>query len=286
MGLDATVMCNCLRDGLASEPPFPRDWLKIDSDGYLNLKPEFDSDDNFLGFVRWRETACVHSDMDAASERISNWTGYRLFQEALGTIGWERFPVLKRELPDVNGGQTDSTAAAGALGELAEFRRIDDAGTAVFLVDPATGETIQRAVAAYEGVFIMDGRSGLDAGFDPIGFFIRDRDSRVERFRALRFTQTLLDPEAYMHGPEPGRVVFQSLDSGETFECRLAVSGGEIPWPDGRMQDDRGRCRFEHPARLHVELRRERAADYEYVLQPLEIVFRASVETGNPVRWC
>jgi len=131
----------------------------------------------------------------------------------------------------------------------------------------------------------MDGRSGLDAGIDPLGFFIRDHDTGVERFRTLRFTQTLLDPESYMHGPEAGRVLFQSLDGRRSFECRLAVPGRQIPWPDGRMQDDQGRCNFDHPAQLHVDLHPERSSDYEYILRPLEIVFRASVETGNPVRW-
>jgi hypothetical protein len=156
-------------------------------------------------------------------------------------------------------------------------------GVNICLTDTATGEVVMEHVGAYDGVFIMDGRAGLDAGFDSTGFFIRDRGA--ELFRAVRFRQTLLDPHAYMHGSEPGRVVFLDLDSGRTFESRTAVPGKMIPWPDGRMQDDQGRCNFEHPPELHVEDRPERSSDYEYILGPLERVFRESVETGNPVRW-
>jgi len=146
MGLDATVMCNCYRDGLTSKPPVPRDWLEFDSEGHLNL--EYDSDDHFLKFWRWMETCCTHPEMDAASERIANWSGYRLFQEALGKVGWDQFPVLGRELPRANGGKTDSSAAEAALGELMLFRREGDVGKAVSLFDTATGEMLQAAVAA------------------------------------------------------------------------------------------------------------------------------------------
>lgn len=286
MGLDATVMCNCYRDGRTSEPPVPRDWLEIDAEGYLNLKTEHDSDERFIEVHHWMETCCAHPGMRAAWERISNWSGYRLFQEAIGKIGWDRFPVLERELPRANGGLTASSASVAALGEIELFRRSGDVGEAVGLFDTSSGEMLQTAVAAYDGVFIMSGKSGLIAGIDPLGFFIRRHDTGVELFRAMRFTQTLLAPESYMPGPEAGRVVFQSLETDRRFECRIAVDGRQIPWPDGRMEDDRGRCRFDHPTQLHVDRRPERSSDYEYILKPLEIVFRASAETGNPVRWC
>lgn len=285
MGLDASVMCGCYRDGHTSDPPVPRDWLEIDSEGYLNLKAEHDSTNLDVDVYGWMETCCQHPDMRAIWEVIANWYGYRLFQQALEKVGWDRFPVLRRELPEDNGGLTAASGSEAALAELAEFRRVGEVGTTIVLVDTAAGETLQEYVAAYRGVFITSGQSGLDAGIDLHGFFIRERDTGVERFRAFRFTQTLLDPESYMPGPEAGRVVFRSLETDRSFECRLAVSGNQIPWPDGRMQDDQGRCRFEYPTHLHVDVRPERSSDFEYILKPLEIVFRASVETGNPVRW-
>src|SRR5947207_404641 len=108
MGLDATVSCNCWKLGLTKAPPFPRNYLEMDQDGYLNLRPEFDNKEYWMSFWNWSQTCCEHEGMDYASERIANWSGYRLFQEALGQAGWEFFPVLGAELPNTNGGTTNS----------------------------------------------------------------------------------------------------------------------------------------------------------------------------------
>lgn len=131
MGLDASVMCNCFRLGWTSEPPVPREWLHIDSDGYWSLKPEHDSIELFYKVYEWEQTCCEHPEMEYASEPISTWTGYRLFQQALGRVGWEQFPVLDHELPHANGGQTEAAMAALALRELDEFRRVGGVGSNV-----------------------------------------------------------------------------------------------------------------------------------------------------------
>ena len=39
MGVDATVMCNCFREGRTTDPPVPREWLVLDAEGYLSLRP-------------------------------------------------------------------------------------------------------------------------------------------------------------------------------------------------------------------------------------------------------
>ena len=285
MGLDASVLCNCLTLGLTTEPPVPREWLRIDEEGYLGLAPEHDSPEADGAVYDWMRGCCGHPDLRYAFEPIANWAGYRLFQQALGGVGWDRFSVLHQELPEANGGRTEATRAAFALGELALFRSLGEIGSNPCLVDTATGEVVQEHVAGYEGVFILDGNSGLEAGFDAHGFFIRTGEGKLELFRAARFRQTHLDPDADPYGPEPGRVVYSDLDSSWEFECRFAVPGDTIPWPDGRMQDDRGRCRFRYPATLQVESRAVHSSDFDYILGPLERIFRASVETGNPVRW-
>src|SRR5262249_38208114 len=97
MGLDATVMCNCFRDGKATPPPFPREWLEVDNEGYLNLKNEHASNQTWAGLHAWERSCCEHEGMDFVCEHISNWTPYRQFQEALGEVGWQRFPVLKEQ---------------------------------------------------------------------------------------------------------------------------------------------------------------------------------------------
>ncbi len=284
MGLDASVMCDCLKRRLTSEPPVPREWLVIDDEGQIAIAPEHDSPGTGGDVYHWMEDCCDHPGMRYASEGIANWTGYRLFQQAMAEVGWENFPVLHQELPEVNGGRTEASASALALEELAAFRKVGRIGSNTWLVDTTTGEVNRESVAAYEGVFIMSS-SGLEAGFDSDGFFIRTSEDGLELFRAIRFQQTSLDPDAEPDESEQGRFLYVDLGSGREFECRFAVPGAMIPWPDGRMQDDRGRLRTHYPARLHVEERSVYSSHFEYILGPLERIFRASVEMGNPVRW-
>lgn len=60
MGLDATVSCNCFKEGRTTAPPIPREWLYLDSDGYWSCRPENDSDSNFAELYAWEETCCAH----------------------------------------------------------------------------------------------------------------------------------------------------------------------------------------------------------------------------------
>lgn len=285
MGLDASVMCDCLKQRRTSEPPVPREWLIIDDEGQIAIVPEHDSPEAASDVYHWMEDCCGHPGMQYASECIANWGGYRLFQEELAEVGWGNFPVLHRELPEDNGGRTDASESALALEELTEFRKVGRIGLNTCLVDTSTGEVVMEHVAAYEGVFIMCGDSGLEAGFDVDGFFVRTSEDRLELFRAIRFQQTSLDPEADRHGSEPCRFLYVDLNSGPQFECPFGVPSGMIPWPDGRMQDDQGRLRSYYPTTLHVEERAVDSSDFEYILGPLERIFLASVEMRNPVRW-
>jgi hypothetical protein len=99
---------------------------------------------------------------------------------------------------------------------------------------------------------LEDRRSGLDAGLDDSGFFIRDNQTEAELFRATRFRQAMLAPDSDPYDPEPSLVRFEDMETGRTCDCRIAVSGKAIPCADGRMQDDEGRYRFDRPDELHV----------------------------------
>src|SRR5579885_575811 len=189
MGLDANVMCNCFRDGITTPPPFPREWLEVDGEGYLNLTKHHDSDDNWAKHYEWEQSCCEHEGMNFVSEHISNWTGYRQFQEALGEVGWQHFPVLKEQLPNANGGLTPSTASIRALSELSIFTAVSEIGIKTVLVDTESGEGLHEYVAAYEGFFIFSGRRGINVGLSEFDFFAVDATSGEELFRATRFRQ-------------------------------------------------------------------------------------------------
>src|SRR4051794_40918894 len=117
MGLGATVLCNCFRDGKTMDPPCPREWLQVDADGFFALLPEHDTDELYAQVSAWMEAACEHPGMDAAREWIDG-PAIRSLQQALDHAGWDHFPVLRQELPSANGGRTPPGAARKALDEL------------------------------------------------------------------------------------------------------------------------------------------------------------------------
>lgn len=283
MGLDASVMCNCFRDGRATPPPFPLEWLEVDVEGYLNLKQGHDTDENWLSQYEWEQSCCEHEGMAFASEHISNWPGYRLFQAALGEVGWEYFPVLKEQLPNVNGGLTPASESTKACDELNTFVTAGEIGKRTVLVNTASGEATYEHVAAYEGVFIHSGARGIDVGLSEREFFAIKATSREFLFRAIRFRQfnRTGDPIA----GDSSNIVWENLDTGEIYESGVAVSGKQITWDDGSWESSDGRCRFEYPAEFHVEQRPRFTGDFDHILKALRTVFAASVTTGNPVRW-
>lgn len=280
MGLDASVICRCFAEGRFS--PFPLiEHVKLDEEGYLNLDlPYGDSPDNYQLFRQWIDSACEHPRMRLASEYISNWTGYRSFQQTLAVAGWEHFPALKAELPENNGGLTEAAAAKRMLEELAFFNEQAQLGWTTLLVDTDTGEKLHEYIAPYDGIFHY-GADGIDMGVDETGFFVCKREGR-ELFRSMKFQQNLLNKGLRKLLRRPA-VEFIDLEKGESIHCRhgvLRISN----WPDGRLQDDRGRLHFEYPARLHVTTRQRYPSEFEYILGPLRRICEAAVETGNPIR--
>lgn len=258
MGLDAFVYCRCWQDGLT--PPPPVGPVGFDEEGYLALLVagnEYTEAD--AAFDRWRASACPHELMEQASEHVTNWTGYRLFQQALEAAGWSHFPTLRAELPTANGGRMSPGAAARVLDELDHFERRAAIDDEVVLVDEATGEVQLTYVAAYQGVLMLG--PGYQAGVDPAGFFVLDPDSDppVTLFRSARFRQRAIRGQ---------RVEFS--DGATSLRITMPpVGNAEAP-----------------PERLRLETRHRSPADFGYLVQPLRRLCRAALATGNAVMWC
>lgn len=267
MGLDAFVRCRCWQDGLTTEPPVPRELIVEDDEGCLTLRLPYEGNEEPHHLLdSWlRSGACAHPRMAYASEHISNWSGYRLFQQALRSAGCEHFPVLCGELPNANGGLLPTESARRALEELARFVETAFAGARTRLVDDETGSVLATHVAAYSGVFMYDGSTGHHVGVDPHGFFVLDTtpEPNEEIFRASTLTQEVVADRL---------VRFTDLDGGAVVTVEL--SGPVRAEPGGS-----------HPRRLRVETVLTDTAEFGYILEPLTTVFRASIETGNPVHW-
>jgi len=283
MGLDASVMCRCLADGKIALPKFAGS-VHVDADGYLALDAPDEKGALHMRFHDWMSNACQHPRMLFAREHIGNWTSYRSFQQALGIAGWQHFPALKSELPQSNGGLTQADAAKTMLDELDYFEREGDLGSTTELIDCATGNALHEYIETYDGIFGY-GPDGIARGVDPNGFFVRKRteENEAEIFRSMRFSQTLIDGSAASNALEPS-VEYADLATGKTIRCSYPIVTWKL-WPDGRLQNDRGHFNPSFPAELQVMRRKRTAADFEYVVNQLRKVCRASVETGNPIRW-
>jgi hypothetical protein len=285
MGLDASVGCNCLRDGKTKLLPFPLDWFELHHDGSLslNLKREHESNENVIRLTAWHESCCEHKWMKFASERFPNWAWYYQFRDALCDICCQDFPVLKEQLPDCNEGLTFPSESAKALVELEAFESIGEIGTKTVIADTATGEVLHERLGAYQGIFIFSRHSRVNVGLSEFEFFAVDATTGHDLFRATRVRQFT---KSGLRLPEDGEdVVWEDLDTGRVYESGIAIHGKRIPWEDGSWETADGRCRFHCPSDFHIEQRPRFVGDFDDIVRSLRTVFDASVKTGNPVCW-
>lgn len=275
MGLDASVMCNCYRDGKATACPFPEDFY-VDEDGFPAVRlTDFDDSEKSDQFDEWLATCCEHPNMDYRSVFIANWRGYQSFRDALGQLGWDHFPILYAELPDGNEGVTSAKAANAALHELSAFKARGDGIPKIFLVNAETGGIIGASMLEQNNPFGLDARTGLTIGFDEDGFFIRDSwELNRELFRAMRFEQRIVETEGL---DKPQQYKYVDMEHDRHYVCSTPVRVFE--------RADLGQLKQVYPSKMHVEKRAVDAAYFDYILQPLIAIFEAAAETGNPVRW-
>src|SRR5436309_15439659 len=101
MGWDASVMCNCWKEGKTTPPPVRSELIHLDEEGYLALAlPWEGNEDKHEAFHEWQRDCCAHEGMAYAKEWFASYFSYRYFQHALQRAGWEHFPALKIGLPE------------------------------------------------------------------------------------------------------------------------------------------------------------------------------------------
>ena len=282
MGLGATVRCRCWEEGKCGTPPHA-EYVCLD-EGYLSLSGPYEFDATRYGDLwKWQKDCCPHEDMCYATELISNWGGYRLFQAKLRELGTILFPVLHQVLPNANGGLVDPSDAAAVLRELDTF---DSRGptSEIAAVDAESGEALVYHQPEYGGPFLLSPE--WEAGVDERGFYVRLNPPRLGNtetgehgpvvFRSTDFEQEEL---------RPGEIRVRDRRTGQAFTSRVGISREGV-WPDGRETDDQGRVKLVYPP--HIVVRRVGlcAADFAYITAPLRRIFAASVDIGNPVRRC
>jgi hypothetical protein len=266
VGMDAFVRCRCWEDRKTKPCPYPSLTRLSAEDNRLELDLPWEGNETeHSKFDAWIENACEHERMRLAWERISNWSGYRLFQTALQSSG-DYFAFLLQALPNSNGGLTSSIDAKRCLVFLEEFANQAEFGKQVILVNAASNERLFEYIERYQGIFLMSGSHGYDGGVDPQGFFLRSRVApNLELFRSMRFEQKRLADEVFE---------LRALDGAGTYKLHSAIGGKTIE------------SVVHYPEHLAVVSQSDHPKNYDYIVTPLRTVFNASVATGNPVSWC
>jgi len=284
MGLSAYVNCSCYRRDKTSPFPLPewRNRFRFDIEGVLGLDLPYEGYEREHDTIQdWMQSACEHEDMEFASEKITNWTGYLAFLQSLTQIGFKHFPTLKKELPRNNSGYTNAPSALRILRELDIFRRLVHHTQNAFLVNTVDRRVIQEYIVATKGVFVLNKDAGYRMGVDPNGFFIQHQspdapDEWIEKFRAKQFEQRVFKRDT---AGKPLHVEFYCAET----EARFAT---ENPLIQYHTMGAGSLVMPQYPTAMHVELRYMEASHFNYILDPLRRICHASVCTGNPIVWC
>lgn len=280
MGLDATVRCRCFEEGKLRHGPVPLDEMCVNEEGYLSSRRldaarrrltyrQFDAryGDFQREFEDWAESCCEHVGGDYCSEWVSNWAGCAEFESLVEDAGGEaEFPLLSKLLPEANGGTYPAELAAATLKELDRFvEKVSDVDEWVLCEAESDTEiwtstekgSFPRMMGPYDEVRMTGGKvCFLHAGRLPV--------------ETTHFKQVPLGKPS-----EDGcqRMEIICLDTGATTEAFDSIG------PEGAPKIDREFYVTSQKAPFLYEGKYGTAERIRNLLV-------ASLETGNPIRWC
>lgn len=276
MSYSAFVNCSCYKDGKTTEPPHKK-YLHIDEEG-INLEPPrylFDRDKKRVfkmkqEFDTWKRTACVHENMEAADEYLSNGSGMGAFRHLINELGGKKkYPVLIKYLPTSNDGTLPAKLAEKALRELEKLENETSLEELVILKEKSTGMVKATCSTTTYFIFGFIPFNKFNYCIDKDGFFIlenvkeKKREVSYIKFRSKNFIQQKIGKKKYK---------FVDLSSGEHFECV------------GKLYPDEEEPTAEYEFLVTTQ-KATIAEEYQYIIDPLKRLAKASVQTGNPIIW-
>lgn len=280
MGLDASVRCRCFEEGKLKPGPIPTDDLYIDEEGYLSSRKLDDAYKRYDyrrylaryelledEFREWEETCCEHEDGEYCVEWVSNWAGCAQFSSLVKEAGGEEeFPLLSRLLPDGNGGIYPADKAAPTLVELDRFLKVVTDVDQWVLRVLETDEKIWASTegSAFTWMYGPSDEVGMNGGKV---FFAHEGMPFVE---TTHFKQIPIGAPDHL-GAQKMKIV--CLDTGletETFDS-LGPEGAPKVEREFYVTNEKAPFLFEGKYGTAERIRN---------------LLVASIETGNPIRWC
>jgi len=276
MSYSAYVICNCYSDGKTTEPPH-KEFLRFDEDGlYLDIPNElWEKDEEKVyqmdaDFDEWKRNACEHEEMELAHEYLSNISGMSSFRHIVRELGGiDKFPILSEYLPTANGGILPSEYAQQAFDELMLLEKEQIIEEKIVLTEKSTGSLKASVSSDTYWLFVFTAYNKNTYGIDKEGFFIlenvkeKGEELSYIMFRSNNFIQQTISQDRYK---------FIDIPSGESYDCTVKLHPHEEEATDN----------------YEFEVQTERvgiANEYEYMIEPLKRLAKASILSGNPIHW-
>lgn len=280
MGLDATVRCNCYEQGELKPGPVPYEDLYIDADGYLSSKMldaererldrrRFDAryGDLERSFNDWTYNCCDHEDGDYCLEWVSNWAGCAQFASLLEEAGGaEEFPLLSTLLPDGNGGTYPTEKAEATLEELDRFIAKISAVDEWVLIDAESEEDVWNSTDSGAFTWMVGPCSRVSMVGSKVVFEHNGYPTvETSHFKQIPIEKTDSSCNQRM------RIV--CLETGVETEAFDSIG------PEGSPKTERELLVTSKKAPFLFE------GKY-WTAERIRNLLEASIETGNPIRWC
>lgn len=280
MGLDATVRCRCFEEGKLKPGPVPMSDVYVDEEGYLSSHKldaarrrftyrQFDAryGDLQRKFMHWAESCCEHAGGDYCSEWVSNWAGCAEFESLVEDAGGEaEFPLLSKLLPQANGGTYPAEMAAATLTELDRFvKKVSDVDEWV-LCDVENDAEIWTSTKEESFTWMM----GPYDEVRMIGGKVCFSHAGLPSVETVHFKQVPLG--------KPGRGGCQRmeifcLDTGATTETFDSIGPEGAPKIEREFYVTSKKAPFLYEGKY-------------WTAERIRNLLVASLETGNPIRWC
>jgi len=212
--------------------------------------------------------------MAQAPVYVSNWTGYRLFQEALKAARWRHSPTLRAYLPQGNGGRCPPWPPPGA-GRTAAVHQPDPPGHPHLPGVQGDRRTAERPCARLPGRVHLRWRAGQGRRRGP-GRPVRGRYQRAAAARGV--------PVPAMQPGGDRRHAGRERQAG-TADRRPHRQVGHRALSDVITRPGADPDPTRYPRLLCVAADPRTAREFAAIVQALEQVLRAAIETGNPVIW-
>lgn len=280
MGLDATVRCRCFEEGKLKPGPIPYEDLYIDEEGYLSSSMLDAAHEKYdyrrfqarygnleREFEEWSNNCCEHEFGDYCSERVGNIAGCAHFQSLVKESGGElAFPLLSNLLPIGNEGIYPAEKAVETLAELDRFiAKINQIEEWVLCAEGSDEEIwTSTEGSSFTWMFGPFDRVGMNGGKV---FFCHYGHCCIETTHFKQIPIGDPDNNGYQ------KMAIECLDTGEHTMTFDSVGPPDSPKEEREFYVTNKHAPFLYEGKY-------------WTAERIRGLLEASIETGNPIRWC